>query len=234
MPTIAEACCLLQAAAMPVLFTDTCTLVDVIRAPMRPVQLRGCVKASQELLELLTLPPPQCSLVTASLVRGEWQTYAVPTAGELRKHLEQLDNFAAEFHDCCSHTGLMPAFDRAAYRCAGLTEKLYDLSRGLLDKAIHLLPEDTTGIRAYQRALSCTPPSRKGGELTDCTILEECLEVCRQLRHAGFVKKLVFCTSNTQDYCDGTRPHATLAAEFSRVSLAFTTNLRWAVHEVTT
>ena len=78
------------------------------------------------------------------------------------------------------------------------------------------------------------PPSKKSGQMKDCVIIEECLELCRQLRATGFVKKAVFCTSNTDDYCDVTKAlHPTLDVEFAPVGLSFTKNLPWAVHEVT-
>ena len=36
MPNIADAIAHIQAAGLPVLFVDTCMLLDVIRAPLRP------------------------------------------------------------------------------------------------------------------------------------------------------------------------------------------------------
>ena len=79
------------------------------------------------------------------------------------------------------------------------------------------------------------PPSQKGGEIKDSTILEECLEVCRLLQAAGFPRKRLFCTSKTDDYCDATKSlHPALAAEFGPVGLGFATNLPWAVHELKT
>ena len=75
------------------------------------------------------------------------------------------------------------------------------------------------------------PPSRQGGEMKDCVIVEECLELTRQLRANGFARKCVFCTSNSNDYG---APHPNLATDFAAVNLTFTTNLPWAVHEVRT
>jgi hypothetical protein len=80
MPSIADAVAQVQAAGLPVLFADTCSLLDVILAPLRPDELSGCVEAALELLELLTRPPFRCTLVVASFVRAEWQTHAGPEA----------------------------------------------------------------------------------------------------------------------------------------------------------
>ena len=51
------------------------------------------------------------------------------------------------------------------------------------------------------RAVTRRPPVRKTGELKDCTIYEESLEVCMQLQRRGFMRKMLFCTSNTDDSC---------------------------------
>jgi hypothetical protein len=63
MPSIDDAVARIQSAGLPVLFADTCLLLDVIRAPRRPAELRGCVAAAQELLQLITVPPARCTLV---------------------------------------------------------------------------------------------------------------------------------------------------------------------------
>jgi hypothetical protein len=53
------------------------------------------------------------------------------------------------------------------------------------------------------------------------------------LRGAGFKPKIVFATSNTDDYCEpGVVPHADIFADCSTVDLKFTTNLPWAVSEL--
>ena len=72
MPSIADVVTRIQAAGVPVLFADTCILLDVIRAPLRPADLQGCIEAAQELLQLLTFPPVRCTLVVASFVPREW------------------------------------------------------------------------------------------------------------------------------------------------------------------
>src|SRR4051794_34419469 len=101
MPSIADTSAQLLAAGLPVLFVDTCSLVDVIRAPIRHDKLRGCVESAAELLQLATSASPRCVLVVASFVPGEWLDHAGPTADDLKKHLARLDDQAACFHDAC-------------------------------------------------------------------------------------------------------------------------------------
>ena len=235
MPSITDAATQLHAAGLPVLFLDTCSIVDVIRGPTRPDKLRGCVEAAVELLHLATTPPLGCSLVVGSFVPGEWLTHAQPTADDLRRHLARMDEQATYFHDACAALGIAPAFSRPTYGAVGLMNRLHDLSKRLLDTALRLDAHTDTNMKAFSRAATNTPPSRKGGEIKDSTIIEECLEVCRQLQGAGFGRKRIFCTSNTNDYCDaGGGLHSALASDFAAVGLTFVTNLPWAVQEVKT
>ncbi len=233
MPSLADASAQILAAGAPVLFADTCSLLDVIRTPTR--LLRGCVESAAELLQLVSSVPPQCVLVVGSFVPGEWQAHASATADELRKYLARLDEQAAYFHNSCGALGIAPPFGRPGYGAVGLADRLLDLSSQLLGRAIHLAPQNDTNLRAFNRAATNTPPSGKGGESKDSTIIEECLEVCRLLQAGGFARKRVFCTSNTDDYCEATKAlHPLLVTEFTAVGLGFTKDLPWALHEMKT
>ena len=102
----------------------------------------------------------------------------------------------------CSRVGITPHFPRPEYRLLSLAERLYDLSRELLHGAVPIEPDRDCIIRAHTRASNYIPPSLKGGEVKDSTIIEECLEVSRRLDVARFSPKRVFCTSNRRDYCE--------------------------------
>ncbi len=162
MPSLADTSAQLLAAALPVLFIDTCSLVDVIRAPIRHDKIQGCVESAAELLQRATSAPPQCVLVAASFVPGEWLAHAAPTTDDLKKYLARLDNQAACFHDACGVVGITPRFGRPTYQGVGLADRLHDLSKQLLDCALHLHPQNETNLRAFARAATKTPTLAKG------------------------------------------------------------------------
>ncbi|MCI0704445.1 MAG: hypothetical protein L0241_25605 [Planctomycetia bacterium] len=182
----------------------------------------------------MTTATPQCSLVVGSFVPVEWGTHDKDVLDSLTKHLNRLDQQADHFHGLCGHLGIGLTFGRPQYGASGLAVRLHDLSRQLLHAAVVLDRHPDTMTRAYDRVtISKRRPCRKGGELKDCTIFEECLEVCRQLQAISFTRKLIFCSSNTDDYCaPGVVPHADIDADCAAVGLRFVTNLPWAVSEV--
>ncbi len=234
MPVIADAVERILTASLPILFVDTCVLLDVIRAPLRPAQLPGCIEAALELLQLVGTPPVRCLPVVASFVPREWLTHAETETGSMRTHLVEIDEEASRLHNFCGLTGITPPFPKPEYSLLPLAEKLHDISRQLLDGALKLEPDCDCIIRAHARASSYLPPSPKGGEVKDSTIVEECLEVSRRLQAAGFSPKKVFCASNKNDYCEkgSSRLHPSLAGHFADVGLEFATSLRWAVEEI--
>jgi hypothetical protein len=234
MPSIADTATRVAAAGVPVLFLDTCSILDVIRAPVRG--LAGCVEAASELLAMATAATPACSLVVGSFVPSEWNGHAQPVLDTLTAHLDRMDQQANHFHGLCGHLGIALGFGQPQYSPSGLANCLHDLSRRLLSAAIVLDAHPDTMSRAYARvAVTQRRPCRKGGELKDCTIFEECLEVCRLVRTTPFTRKLIFCSSNTDDYCaPGVTPHPDIAADCGAVGLLFTTNLPWAVSELKT
>ncbi len=169
------------------------------------------------------------------MVPTEWSDNAPIVKDEVQSHLTKIQNQALHFHDACATLGITLTFGRPFYDGVRLAESLYDLSKTLLDSSIHLDRDAGCDSRGVGRVAAKKPPSKQGGEVKDCVIVEECLELTRQLRANGFARKCAFCTSNMEDYGGpGGGLHPSLAAEFAAVSLTFTANLLWAVHEIKT
>ncbi len=233
MPSFGDAAAAARAAGAPVLFLDTCVILDVIRAPARAIM--GCVEAATRLLAMASATPAECTLVVASFVPGEWASHDQSVLADLTAHFDRMQGHASHFHGLCGHLGLSAGFGLPAYAASGLAARVHALSRDVLNAAIVLDRHNDTMTRAYDRvAVTKRRPCKNGGELKDCTIFEECLEVCRLLKAGGFARRTVFCTSNINDYCDpGVTPHPEVAADCASVGLIFTTSLPWALKEVT-
>ena len=78
MPSIADTATRVAAAGVPVLFLDTCSILDVIRAPIPERKLGGCVEAASELVATVTAAtPPALS----------WSARSSPASGVLTPRL---------------------------------------------------------------------------------------------------------------------------------------------------
>lgn len=231
MPTITAVAEHIIAEGLPALFVDTCILLDVIRSIKR--KFRNCAAQAQGLHSAATVAPRKCIIVVSHLVRHEWGVHEQELLDEATRHLIDLQEHSGHFHDACRVLGIAPGFGPSDYAAHNMAVKLRDLSHQLLDCGIVVDPDNECSGRAINRVIYNVPPSKKGGEAKDCTILEEYLAVARRLHDAGFQKKRVFCTSNTNDYCEPGGLHAALAAEFAPINLRFTNSLGWGFHDVT-
>jgi hypothetical protein len=231
MPVIPAVVVELLRSDAPVLFLDTCDLLHIVRAI--PRELPRYPVAAVRLRTALQLQPPVCRLVLSHLVRTEWAANSPGAVEESRKHLAKIDLLSTGFHDVRDVVGTPLTFPRAGYAAAGVTEGLLALSQQLLNAALEIDHDAECVQRAVRRVFSNTPPAQNGKELKDCTILEEYLSVARELRAAGFGRKLVFCSSNVKDYCEAKSfLHHELAAEFAPLALEYKSNLEGAVGEL--
>jgi hypothetical protein len=230
MASIDDAVNALLAADRPVLVLDTCMLLDIIRSTHRC--LSNYTERGLELSRLASSTPPGCTIVVSSIVPQEWSDNAQAVVEETARHLRKMEEQSSHFHDACQALGIAVASPRTQYGQSRLAEALQDLSQSLIDGAVRLDADADSHVRAVARVVNRTPPALRR-EVKDSAIIEEYLAVCRGLQAAGFARKQIFCTSNTEDYCTaGGRLHVNLAAEFAAFTLTFTTSLPWALHEM--
>src|SRR5262245_24098264 len=159
MPSITAVEAQLRADDRPVLFLDTCILLDLIRATYRCLGV-GYVQGAVELHTLLTSNPPQCALIVASMVPTEWADNAPKVRDEVQSHLKKIQDQAVHFHEACAILGITLTFGRPSYSAVGLAERLYDFSKALLDGSIRLDGDAGCVSRGYERVVGKTPPSK--------------------------------------------------------------------------
>jgi hypothetical protein len=176
MPSIAASEARLRADNRPVLFLDTCVIVDIIRATLRCMGT-NFVQSAVEFRGLLKSAPPGCALVVASMVPTEWGNHAPRTRDEVRGHLGKIQDQAQHFHAACGALGVGLAYGLPAYPVANLHDRLFDLSKEILDLAAVLDSDGECATRAIARVVAKLAPSKQGREMKDCVILEECLEL---------------------------------------------------------
>ena len=139
MPTISDVADKLIAADLPVVFLDTCILLDVVRAVKR--QNKDCVASAEALRQAVAAKPAKCQSVVSFLVRQEWREHHPKLVGEAAKHLGDLDCQSSYFHDACEIPKVDPGFARANYAGCEVAERLGELSGSLLDCSLEVDPD---------------------------------------------------------------------------------------------
>jgi len=174
MPTIAEAEAQIRADNRPVLFLDTCIYLD--HHPGHGSLPQGFVAVGFGFARPAHNGSPRCTLVAASMIPTEWKDNAQKVRDDVNGNLAKIQERSRMFHEAWWHSGISPGFGRPFYAGVGLIERLHDLSKELLDRSDQLGNDSQSTLRGVDRVRHKIPPSKQGGEVKDCVIVEEIME----------------------------------------------------------
>lgn len=188
------------AASAPVLMIDTCSLLDIVREPMRQDCKLGNIKAAMAML-LAAEAGSKLTVLIAEQVALELNdntTEVMRVAGNaMNRYITQaqhIDLVAMEF----GATGSMST--------AHLVDHVVR-AKTILDRWVTIGIQVPAGPAVSQKAMHRVrhgiAPSKRGTENSkDCFVIESYLEVAAQLNAAGFAERMVFGSSNTNEYLD--------------------------------
>lgn len=225
----------IKEADTPVLLLDTCTILDVVRAPIRDQLTIHDIQAVHTLIGRAADAPPTVSFVISTQVLQEFGEHIVEVEKETGDKLEKTSNeFGAilrRMEALSPNCGFPRAVDLLDL---GFPER----GRQLADKIVQLssvLAEDQDDIlKAYSRVTRAMPPAtRTKQSVKDCHITESYLRLAASLCCCGFSRNMVFASSNTKDYQQGHQSlHPALRTEFDSVCLEYSPNWSAARHEL--
>ncbi len=194
MPDVAAAAAQINLAPAPVVFLDTCVLLDIVRAPLRDAAAN--VQAATELLTGATKVPPTIYSVIACPTPTEWAAHIDEAIQECEKAVKSVSAVS----DSCAFVGLT-ALGPIPPDLPTLPDKLRELSENLLGAAILLDKEADALARAIDRLIGGRKPARPGGQGgKDAVILEHAVSLVDALLPGGFVLRRLFVSSNTGDF----------------------------------
>lgn len=207
----------------PVLCVDTCSLLDVLRGPLRPDGARTVAAA-----EVLARAE-QTGLLTMFMTSSMLPEFARNTANvklELARHLKRVEDDLELAAQCLKQCGCPIA--TVALADSPLQTQLDARYLALCDGCEVLNDDAEAKGRAMDRVVSQRRPSTQGSGL-DANIIEHYFALGRELQLQGFRQRFVFVSSNTNDYCQvKSTLHTDLSADFQALALAYTSSLPWA------
>jgi hypothetical protein len=221
MTLIADAVTTISGHPAPVVFLDSCVLLDIVRAPLRNVTIE--VRVAHQLLASVRKVPKSVYLIIGSPTPTEWTDHI----DEAEKDCATAVNSCNAVAEVCGHLAV-PGVAPLPPVALGLPGLLRRLSGDLLAAAITLDHDAGALSRAVNRVVASSLPAKKGGKgAKDAVILEHALEATRQLRAAGFLGACIFTSSNTSDFAapKSTALHPLLAPDFAPLNLLYATSL---------
>lgn len=194
MPDVVAAAAQITLAVAPVVFLDTCVLLDIVRSPLR--NAAGNVEAATELLLGATRNPPTVYPVIACPTPTEWDAHIDEAVEDCENAVKSVGTVSAS----CEFVGL-PALGSLPAALAALPAHLKTLSKNMLAASILLDKDGDALIRATDRIIDGRKPARKGGQgAKDAIILEHAVSLVDALLIRGFASRRVFVSSNTSDF----------------------------------
>lgn len=206
----------------PVLFADTCGLLDPARAPLRPKS--GGLPPAIVVTAAAERTPRALWVVIPERVAEEWENHFDQTKIEVARHIADTQKALDALRHACEALGIpSPAEVRLAESL--LVDGLTSIAQRLYTIAIVLDADEAARSRAGTRASLNEAPARPGKSTSDCVIVEHCLGLAKALTFVGFRLPQVFVSSNTKDYCQNGRLHPDLQSGFEAAGLHYAANL---------
>lgn len=214
----------------PVLFADTCSVLDLLRDPTRETVQDHERKAALQII---------AAMETRSQLVG---FLADQVIFELSDNLSMIEaETARALQRVRVQIKRMDAVD-AVYGGTGVTSLSHfddhlSRARAVYDRwlaaSLTAVEANTVAKKAMTRVNLARTPARRGSQSAkDCVVIETYLDVAHRLRSAGLGSAMVFLSSNTKDYTGETRQAliGDLAADFLTVGLEYAPNFGSAKH----
>ena len=210
---------------VPILYLDTCAILDILRDPIQEDVRIHEQEASLALLQVAESGINLHALV-ADQVCTEFQDIVQDVEKKAKDGLLKFQNQIDEMDKLVTLHGSSGQVDLRHWK--DYVVRCRDIADRWLNVATLLSQSNQIKLKAVQRVSQARTPSRKGKEcLKDCIIVETYLEHISKLCKNGLTSTAVFVSSNTKDYTEsrGTVLRKDLEKEFKPLRLKYAPNM---------
>jgi len=189
-------------ASGPVLIPDTSALLDLVRVTDRAQSVddvAGILQPAVDILRRAEGSPPSVAVVVPQYVHEEYERNIQKVLDTVASRWVQVVQRLAIAHGAAETlrvesrppTHGINAFEPTLEACDRLAD-------GIRRVGATLDNDDECLLRAAARNLRRDPPSLRGDQFADCTIIEHAMEYARHASSTG--RLVVFLSSNKRDY----------------------------------
>ena len=180
--SISDAVKQILATPAPLLLLDTCSLLDIIRQPIRDGIQLNTITSAIRLATRADYNPKDLWVFILSIIMDEIHDNILSVVKDLNIFINQTDNRIMKLNDAFSIIGPFNPILLYQRQHLILQDELKRISSNLLNRAMIIEEDDACMLRAVKRACSNIPPAQKGSQTKDCVIIEHYLELCSRLR----------------------------------------------------
>ncbi len=203
----------------PVFFIDTCALLDVLRVPVRQDIKINHLEGAKEILQ--KQQQNRISTVITTTVEKEYNDHLNDMCIELERYILKLASNNERMINSIESVGLNFEFNVHKMHEVKLSDALKQITDDIIADSYIIEKNDGCIKKAYARIETYSAPSKRGkSESKDCVIIEHFLAIANELRNRDFQKKIVFITTNSNDYGTVSALKPPLNIEFQRLQIA--------------
>ncbi len=212
----------------PLIFLDTCAILDIPRVVCRENTQVDLVRSAAELRSLAMATPRRVWLAATEGVVREFEANRSAVGEEiaayvatLRKSIRRVSlSVEAAFPEHAAGDLHWPSSTE-------ISDRFLSVADQLLESVTVFQGSRECRDKASRRVWEKLPPV----EYKDCQIFEEFLELATMVRDAGFAHPALFVTSNTRDYGKPPTGKEQIVADLAPVSAQYAGNISWAMAE---
>ncbi len=233
MMSSAEAVRRIMTAQASVLLLDTCSLLDLMRDPTRETLAAEQVEAAHRLLFKAESRPPKLWIPIASQVLSERNDNQLKVKQEAEKAIHTFDERVLHTQQIMAAHGLITSAIAPPLSACNFPTTASTMVDRYFSAGLPFQKPRNVADKALTRVAANKAPSKKGQQAKDCVVIESYLHIAKQLREQQFQYKIVFLTTNKQDYSDHAssgKLHPDLIAEFRAVNMEYAVNFLMAEH----
>jgi len=210
--SIAELVSGLRAEPTPIVFLDTCAILDVSRSLYREGASPDLVQSA---LNALQMSSEKLQLVISEQVAQEYARNLPEVLNELHCRIIQISEVGNSLLDTMTSAQLGSTLTT-------LKASLTELTSQIFNSSLSIAKDDACVFQAASRlARNITPAKRGSSNMGDCLVVEHFLEFVRQLRAVGFDLPCIFVSSNHRDFGLAPNPKTPLDSEFATISIDY-------------
>lgn len=215
------------ASGAPVLLIDTCSLLDIVRVPIRDEVSIHDITAMGTLLSRAAASPPQLTLLINEQVHYEFSANVDNVERDTEKEIAKLSKRVKSIY---GRIGAFPPISappaNTGFSNYGFPARGRKMAEEILKLCLIVADDDAQAKKALLRVNNAIPPATRAKQSAkDCIIIETYLYISSFIHSRNQNIKKIFITANKDDYQQG---HSSLApslrAEFCALGLAYSPN----------
>ena len=210
----------------PVLCTDTCSVLDVMRDPTRDPA--GIADRQAAIDVVGAAETGRLLIAVAEQVRTEFEQHDLSIQAEAQRGVERVRRQICELNEISAVFGTpapvisLDHLDDLIARSRAVVGRLMVVSTGIA-------LTDEIARKGIARMNACIAPAKQGKDSSkDCLIYESYLDFARAVRQAGGTMPIVLLSSNVEEYLtEGKKKlKPEIEADFAMLNIGYAANMR--------